>query len=108
MSELAGLTHELDFSLYYFCHLNPPQSGAPHERGGKVHEGQFTGSRAMMRWSHYLFGLERNKDPELPEQERNTSHLVLLKDREFGASGKFPIYWDPKTGSYLEPTFGGF
>lgn len=49
MSELSGMVHELDFTLYYFCHLNPPTNGPPHERGGKVVEQQFTGSRAMMR-----------------------------------------------------------
>ena len=108
MGELASLLHELDFTVYYFCHLNPPSSGPPHERGGKVHEGQFTGSRAMMRWSQYLFGLERNKDPELDEDTRNTSRFVLLKDRDYGNVGAFPIYYNKETTSYLEPEDPGF
>lgn len=103
LSEVSGMANELNFSFYYLNHLNPPQGGPPHERGGKVHESQFTGSRAQCKWSHYLFGIERNKDPDLPEEERNTSHFVLLKDREFGNVGKFDIYYDPIKGTYLEP-----
>jgi len=103
LSEVSGMANELDFSFYYLNHLNPPQNGPPHERGGHVHESQFTGSRAQMKWSHYLFGIERNKDPELPEEERNTSQFILLKDREFGQVGKFDIYYDPIKGTYLEP-----
>lgn len=104
--EAAALVHELDISLYGFSHLNPPQSGVPHERGGKVHELQFTGSRGLMRYGHYLFGIERNKDPELSSDERNTSWMVLLKDREFGRVGRFPIFYNEDTDQYLEPPEG--
>lgn len=48
-SEFAAMAMELDFTGYIFCHLNPPQSGPAHERGGHVQSVQFTGSRAMMR-----------------------------------------------------------
>src|SRR5690606_17453274 len=72
MSEVASMAHELDFSFIYYAHLNPPKTGQSHERGGKVLESQLTGSRAMIKWSHYIIGLERNKDPDLPEYERNT------------------------------------
>lgn len=48
-SEIAAMAMELDFTAYLFCHLNAPQSGVPHERGGKVQSVQFSGSRAMMR-----------------------------------------------------------
>jgi twinkle protein len=100
--ELASMTHELDFTAYGFSHLNAPKTGPPHERGGMVHESQFTGSRGLMRYGHYLFGLERNKDPELTEAERNISKFVLLKDREFGNSGSFHIKYNKNTGTYLE------
>jgi len=100
--EIAGLVHELDFTLYGFSHLNSPRTGEPHERGGKVHENQFTGSRGLMRYGNYLFGLQRSKDPELSEIERNTTTFVLLKDREYGNSGSFKIYYDKETGTYLE------
>lgn len=48
-SEIAAMALELDFTAYLFCHLNAPQAGVPHERGGKVQSVQFSGSRAMMR-----------------------------------------------------------
>lgn len=104
--EIAQLVQELDITIYGFSHLNPPVSGPPHERGGKVHELQFTGSRGLMRFGHYLFGIERDKDPELPERDRNTSWFVLLKDREYGNVGRFQIYYDAKTDQYLEPPDG--
>ena len=102
MSEVASMAHELDFAFIYYAHLNPPKTGQPHERGGKVLESQLTGSRAMIKWSHYIIGLERNKDPDLPEYERNTTTVVLLKDREFGNVGKFRVYYDKETGDLVE------
>jgi len=102
MGEIASMVEELDFNLTYFAHLNPPKSGPTHERGGAVHESQLTGSRAMIKWSHYLIGLQRNKDPELPEYERNTTTVVLLKDREFGNVGKFKLFYNKEDGSLKE------
>lgn len=102
MGEIASMVEELDFSFIYYAHLNPPKTGPSHERGGKVHENQLTGSRAMIKWSHYIIGLERNKDPDLPEYERNTTTVVLLKDREFGNVGKFRVFYDKETGDLKE------
>lgn len=103
MSEMSDLVNELDCTIFYCSHLNPPQSGEPHERGGKVLESQFTGSRGAIKWSHYLFGLERNKDPLLPEEERNLSKLVLLKDRENGNVGEVKLYYNKYNCRMLEP-----
>ena len=105
--ELASMAHELSFTVFGFSHLNSPKTGQPHERGGHVHESQFTGSRGLMRYGHYLLGIERNKDPEIPEDERNTSKLVLLKDREFGNVGSFEIFYNKNNTTYLEP-FGNY
>lgn len=102
MADVSGLTHELGFTFIYFAHLNPPKTGPSHERGGKVLESQLTGSRAMIKWSNYIIGLERNKDPDLPEYERNTTTVVLLKDREFGNVGKFRIFYNKETGDLTE------
>lgn len=102
-SEVAGMLQELDFTLYGFSHLNPPSNGAPHERGGKVLESQFTGSRGLMRFGNYMLGLERNKDPDLPEEERNLAELVLLKDREYGNVGRIQIRYYPDTDKFMEP-----
>ena len=109
MEEMAALTQELNITIFYSSHLNPPdRSSKSHEEGGKVKESQLYGSRAMIRWSHYIFGLERNKhavdeegNPDMVA--RNTTKFVLLKDREYGKTGTFDIYYDPKTSDYLEP-----
>jgi twinkle protein len=71
-----------------------------------VHESQFTGSRGLMRYGHYLFGIERDKDPELDEDVRNTSNFVLLKDREFGNVGNFEIFYNKNNTTFLEPLMG--
>lgn len=102
MTDLASMAQELQFTYYYTSHLNPPRTGRPHERGGRVHESQLTGSKAMIKWTHYIIGIERNKDPELNEIERNRSTFVLLCDRVHGNVGQFPVYYDKETGAYLE------
>lgn len=101
--EIKDLLQELDFTLYGFSHLNAPAKGASHEEGGKVLESQFTGSRGLMRFGNYMLGIERNKDPELPPEERNLGHIVLLKDRQYGRAGRFPVYYNQDTDQFLEP-----
>lgn len=101
-SDISAMTQELDFSLVYFAHLNPPKTGASHERGGKVLEAHMTGSRAMMKWSTHIWGLEGNKDPDLPAHERNVRKMVLLKDREYGQVGSFYLFYDHETTRLVE------
>lgn len=103
--EVAAMAETLGFTLYYSNHLNPPDSGAPHEEGGRVKAAQFTGSRAMIKWSHYIIGLERNTQAE-DEDERMTATCRILKDREYGNTGNFPIKYDRETGEFLEPSYG--
>lgn len=100
---IHAMANDIGFYYYCFCHLKAPETGKPHEEGGKVHSNQFRGSRAMMEKTPYMLGIQRNKDPDLDEVERNTSEFVLLENREFGIYTKFPVYWDRKTGDYLEP-----
>jgi len=101
-SDMSAMTQELDFTFWYFAHLNPPKTGKMHERGGKILESQMTGSRAMMKWSTHIWGLEGSKDPDLPEHERNVRKMVLLKDREYGQVGSFFLYHDPLTTRLME------
>lgn len=100
--QLAAIAKDLELLVFIFCHLKAPDSGPAHERGGKVLSHQFSGSRAMMRSCNMMLGLEGNKDPDLPAEERNIRKLVILEDREFGASGNVKLYWDPKTGLFSE------
>lgn len=53
-----------------------------------------------------MIGLERNKDPELPHKERNTTTLVLLEDRKYGRAGTVKLFYDVETGDYVEPPEG--
>lgn len=100
--ELAAMAKDLDIIVYIFCHLKAPTNGDSHERGGRVFSHQFAGSRAMMRSCNMMLGLEGNKDPNLKPEERNMRHLVLLEDREFGATGTVALYWDERTGLFNE------
>jgi hypothetical protein len=102
-SQFAALAKELDFTGYCFCHLNNPSTGKEHNRGGAVLSSQFAGSRAMARFCHLMLGLQGNKDPELPEEERNMRQLVFLEDRNFGESIKVDLFFNKETGRLLEP-----
>ena len=100
-SEIASLSMELDFTYFIFCHLNAPQGGPPHELGGKVQSVQFAGSRAMQRSTHYMIGLEGNKDPDIPELN-NIRDLVILEDRNFGETGRCKLFYNRGTGRLTE------
>lgn len=99
-SELAGMCQELNFTCVVFSHLNPASSGAPHEEGGQVKEVQFTGSRALMRWSQVILGFERNKQAD--GEGKHNSIIRLLKDRKYGRSGCVYTKYIPETGRLLE------
>lgn len=98
MADLSGLVEAHNFTLHYISHLTTP-AGTPHEEGGRVMEKHFTGSRALARWSHAMFGLERNKqEPDSPTVLRG------LKDREHGeAVGPLlGLSFHPVTGRMIE------
>jgi len=101
-AELSAMAKDLNFTSYIFCHLKSPKHGEPHERGGQVLSHQFAGSRAMMRSCNLMVGMEGNKDPDLPKEQRNIRRLILLEDREFGSSGSVDLYWDSNTGLFNE------
>lgn len=98
MAELSALTLELGISLYFISHLATPE-GKPHEEGGRVLEKHFRGSRAIAMWSHFLFGLEGNKqEPGSPRV------LRCLKDRYTGdaAGVRIGLLYDRDTGRMIE------
>lgn len=100
--ELSAMALDLNVVIFIFCHLRNPDNGPPHERGGEVLSSQFAGSRAMARSCNLMLGLEGNRDPNLPREEKNLRTLVLLEDREFGETGRFKLYWDDQTGLFNE------
>ncbi|MDC1406078.1 toprim domain-containing protein [Akkermansiaceae bacterium] len=98
-STLAGLADELDLQVFIFSHLNAPKGGASHESGGIVQEFQFTGSRALMRWSQVIIGFERDKMAE--GDEKHNSKLRLLKHRKYGTTGAIDTQYDVPTGRLI-------
>ena len=92
--ECVDLATKFDICIIIFSHLNAPDKNSrSHENGGKVHESQFTGSRALQRYCHMMFGFERNKQAIDP----NCSIIRLLKNRKYGKTGHIKTYYDPET-----------
>ena len=102
MADMAGIAQELGIIVHFISHLTTPD-GKPHEEGGRVMEKHFTGSRAIARWSHYMFGWERNKQDE-DMDKRQTPTFRVLKDRFTGrATGmKFGLRYNQETGILTE------
>lgn len=98
MAELSSLTQELECTIYYVSHLTTPD-GKPHEEGGRVLEKQFRGSRSIAYWSHFLFGIERDK-----QDEEGVTVFRVLKDRFTGdAAGlRFGLKYSTDTGMLEE------
>lgn len=111
--ELSVIAKDHEVVIFIFAHLKAPEGNlskekrekyyrdgqyiglgtCPHESGGSVYSNQFAGSRAMMRSCNMMIGMEGNKDADLEEERRNIRHLVVLEDREFGVTGRYPLYW---------------
>lgn len=104
MEEMSSLAHELNCTIFYISHLRKA-SGTPHEEGGHVSADQFKGSGAIVFWSNFLFGYERNQQAD-DEDERNTTTFRILKDRNtgLGTGLTFKLRYDHKTGRWEEWT----
>jgi twinkle protein len=120
--DLASMALDYNIVIFIFCHLKAPEGNiakdkreklyrdgkyiglgnCPHELGGDVVSAQFAGSRAMMRSCNMMLGLEGNKDNDLTPEIKNMRDLVLLEDREFGETGRFPLYWNSETTVFVE------
>lgn len=98
MADLASMVEQYHVNIFFISHLTTP-SGTAHEEGGRVMAKHFTGSRAIARWSHNLFALERDmQTPDSPTVFR------ILKEREVGdANGiTFGLAYDRTTGRLHE------
>jgi twinkle protein len=104
MADMATLAQSDGLIIHFVSHLTTPE-GKSHEEGGRVLEKHFTGSRAIARWGHYLFGLERDKQHEDPVKRQTTTFRVL-KDRYAGSATaeKFGLIYDRATGYLNECT----
>jgi twinkle protein len=102
MADMASLAQADGLIIHFISHLTTPD-GKPHEEGGRVMEKHFTGSRAIARWAHYMFGLERNKQDEDPVKRQTTTFRVL-KDRFTGraTAEKFGLFYNRDSGMLSE------
>lgn len=120
--ELASMAADMSFTAFIFCHLKAPEGqiaedkrqsfynknqfvdlgNCSHEMGGSVYSSQFAGSRAMQRSAHLMLGLLGNKDPDLPEEVRNTRQIRVLEDRMWGSAGVYQLFYNKETGLFHE------
>lgn len=120
--ELSAMANDMKFVAFIFCHLKAPEGqiaedkrqqyynkgqyfdlgNCSHEMGGSVFSSQFAGSRSMQRSAHLMLALLGNKDPDLPEETRNTREIRVLEDRRWGTSGKYQLFYNKNTGRFQE------
>lgn len=103
MADMASLAQSDGLIIHFISHLSTPADGKSHEEGARVRERDFTGSRSIARWSHYMFGLERDKQADDPIVRQTTTFRVL-KDRYTGqATGEtFFLRYDATSGRLHE------
>ena len=107
MTDCSDLVSKFPITLFFYSHVNPkPKTSTPHEKGARVYSSEFTGSRAMEKWSHYGHGISRDRTDECPPERQNVSEFYMLFDREFGQTYTCDVYFDEATVTYLEPTRG--
>lgn len=101
-AEMSSLAQELDICLYVISHLATPE-GKSHEEGGRVMAKHFKGSRAIIYWAHFMFGMERDTQAEDTEVRQVTTFRVL-KDRYTGNATGLTFYlgYDIDTGILYE------
>ena len=101
MSKAASMAMELQITFFMYSHVNPVRSGIAHDQGGDVLSSQFTGSRAMEKWAHYGWGIQRNRT-EKDEKKRNTARVTMLFDREFGEYCEYYAFYNKETNDWSE------
>lgn len=102
MKDLMKFRKELGLTFFHVNHLNNPAGGKDHGAGAKVYGSQFSGSRAMWKYSTSLWGLQRNQLAE-DDEEKNTVVLSVIKDRLGGNTGSFELSYNREKG-ILEET----
>jgi twinkle protein len=86
MTKLRMLVQETGISLFVVSHLKRP-SDKGHEEGAVTSLAQLRGSGSIAQLSDIVIGLERNGQHE-DVNERNTTHVRVLKNRFSGLTGK--------------------
>ncbi len=106
MADISTLVISLDITIFLVSHLNNPKGvNIDHATGAKVLGGQFTGSRALWRWSTDMWGLERDQQAE-DEVDRNTVTLRIIKNRLSGETGTLELFFNKESGTLEELELG--
>lgn len=98
-ADQVKLSEQYQFMIMDLSHLNPVAKGQrPHEDGGRIKKGDFTGSRAASKYSHFMIGFERNSQAIDP----NCSIIRAIKARKSGKTDAFKTYYEADTGRILQ------
>lgn len=98
-ADQVKLCDQYQFHILDLSHLNPVAKGQrPHEDGGRIKKGDFTGSRAASKYSHAMMGFERNSQAVDP----NCSIMRSIKGRGAGKTEAFKTYYDPDSTRIIQ------
>lgn len=98
-ADQAKLSEQYQFAILDLSHLNPvPKGQRPHEDGGRIKKGDFTGSRAASKYSHFMLGFERNSQAIDP----NCSIIRGIKARKSGKTDGFKTYYESDSGRIVQ------
>lgn len=101
-ADQVKLAEQYQFHILDLSHLNPVAKGQRlHEDGGRVKKGDFTGSRAASKYSHYMFGFERN----MQAVDANCSIIRGIKAREAGKLEAFKTYYEADSGRIIQKSW---
>lgn len=104
LRDAADFVQKYKTVIFFFCHVNKKMKGQKlHEKGGRVYSNELSGSKAMEQWSHYGWGLSRDRTDECPPEDEDFTDYYLLFHRKKVSKGKLNrLYYDHETTRYLE------
>lgn len=98
-ADQVKICEQYQFAILDLSHLNPVAKGQrPHEDGGRIKKGDFTGSRAASKYSHGMYGFERNSQAVDP----NCSIIRAIKARKSGKTDAFKTYYEAESGRIVQ------
>lgn len=98
-ADQVKLADQYQFHVVDLSHLNPVAKGQrPHEDGGRIKKGDLTGSRAAAKYSHGIYGFERNSQAIDP----NCSIIRSIKARKSGKTDAFKTYYESDSGRIIQ------
>lgn len=98
-ADQVKLAEQYQFAILDLSHLNPVAKGQrPHEDGGRIKKGDFSGSRAAAKYSHFMIGFERNSQAVDP----NCSIIRGIKARKSGKTDAFKTYYESDSGRIIQ------